>query len=399
MKALVLAAGKSASLVPFSLNRPAPMIQLCGRYVLEHTLELLRQAGFGDVVLVIDAASEQIPAALGDGARYGLSLEYLRQRREGIGGAILDAEEALHSGEHFLLVYADTITRRNIFSLTLQSHHAHHAPVAAVCLTEFPERYGNIYMSGEMRITEIVERPREALGNYVLAGVYVLPRTFFAHLRETHGQMPDAMARLLACEGLFASIWEHEWVDLRYPWDILTANRMIMGGWTEARVAATARISQMAVLSGPVHIGEGAEVRAGAVLQGPCYIGPRSFIGNNVLLRSFTSLGDESVVGFGVELKNSVLMNGSRIGRLSFIGDSVIGEGVDIGAGTMTINREMDDRVIEVPIGARRVSTHLTKVGAFIGDRAKLGAGHTLAPGTVVGVAAQVLSRITYRNA
>jgi bifunctional UDP-N-acetylglucosamine pyrophosphorylase/glucosamine-1-phosphate N-acetyltransferase len=399
MKVLVLAAGKSVSLVPFSVNRSAPMIQLCGRSVLEQTLDLLRQAGLGDVVLVIDAQSERIPAALGDGSRYGLSLQYIRQRREGIGGAILDAEEAMQSGEHFLLVYADTITRRNIFSLALQSHHAHRGPVAAVCLTEFPERYGTIYMTGEMRITEIIERPREALGNYVLAGVYVLPRTFFAHLHETQGQMNDAMARLLAREGLFASIWEDEWVDLRYPWDILTANRMIMGGWTEARVAATAKISEMAVVSGPVIIGDGAEVKAGAVLQGPCYVGPHCFIGNNVLLRSYTSLGNHSVIGFGVELKNSVLMDGSRVGRLSFIGDSVIGEGVDIGAGTMTINRELDDRVIEVPIGARRVSTHLSKVGAFIGDRATLGAGHTLAPGTVVGVAAVVPSRTSYRNA
>ena len=67
MKALILAAGKAASLVPFSGTRPAPMVKLCGRYVLETTLELLRQAGIGDVVLVVDGAGDRryAPALFG----------------------------------------------------------------------------------------------------------------------------------------------------------------------------------------------------------------------------------------------------------------------------------------------------------------------------------------------
>ena len=114
MKALILAAGRASSLMPFSGSRAAPMVKLCGRYLLEETVSLLRQAGVADVVIVIDAQGDRIPAALGDGSRYGVSIQYVRQKQEGIGGAILGAEDALRSGEHFLLVYGDTLTRQNI---------------------------------------------------------------------------------------------------------------------------------------------------------------------------------------------------------------------------------------------------------------------------------------------
>ena len=397
MKALVLAAGKSASLSPFSQSRPAPMLKLCGRYILEQTLDLLRQAGVGNVVIVVDEKSG-IPSALGNGERYGLSLEYVRQRGEGIAGAIQDAEDALRQGDHFLLVYGDTLTRQNIFLETLRSHHEHHGPVASVCLTEHPERYGNIYMTGDMRISKIIERPTSALGNYVLAGAFVLPRTFMKHLAQSPGGMYEAMGRLMAEESLHASIWEESWVDLRYPWDILTANRIVMDGWKEARIAASARISPRAMVSGPVVIGEEAEIRAGAIVQGPCYVGPGSFVGHNCLVRAHTSLGARSLVGFGVELKNCVLMDGSRVGRLSFIGDSVIGEGVDVGAGTMTINREHDEREINVHLGDRVVPSHFRKLGAFIGDRAIVGSSHSLAPGSVVQAGESVPNNLTYRN-
>src|SRR5258706_10100336 len=152
MKALILAAGRASSLHPFSGSRAAPMIKLCGRYVIEEMLNLLRQAGIADVVIVIDPGSERIPAALGDGGRYGVSIQYVRQKIDGIGGAILGAEDSPRSREQFLLVYGDTLTRRNIFAETLRSPHEHHAPAAAGCLPHPPQRYGNTYMAGDMRI-------------------------------------------------------------------------------------------------------------------------------------------------------------------------------------------------------------------------------------------------------
>jgi len=85
-----------------------------------------------------------------------------------------------------------------------------------------------------------------------------------------------------------------------------------------------------------------------------------------------------------VELKNCVVMENTQIGRLSFVGDSVLGENVDMGAGCMTVNRTVDWKQIKVKNGKRPTSTGMTKLGAFLGDNVVVGAGNTLEPGVVV---------------
>ena len=132
------------------------------------------------------------------------------------------------------------------------------------------------------------------------------------------------------------------------------------------------------------YIGKLETVKAGAVLEGPCSIGKNCYIGNNTLVRSYTSIGSDCSVGYGVELKNCVVFNKTRIGRLSFIGDSVLGENVDIGAGTMTVNRTVDWKPVQVKQGTKKIQTEWVKLGAFIGDNVVIGAGNTIEPGTVV---------------
>ena len=77
-------------------------------------------------------------------------------------------------------------------------------------------------------------------------------------------------------------------------------------------------------------------------------------------------------------------MANSEIGRLSFIGDSVLGENVDIGSGCMTVNRSIDWKPISVKSGKRLTSTGMSKLGAFLGDEVVVGAGNMIQPGTVV---------------
>jgi len=191
-------------------------------------------------------------------------------------------------------------------------------------------------------------------------------------------------AQLVRAPGLHASIWEEGWIDVEYPWDILAANRMVMDTWEEAHISRAAQIEGNVTFSGPVRIEAGSVIKAGAVLAGPCYIGRDCYVGNNVLIRSYSSLGAASSIGYGVELKNCVLFGNSNIGRLSFVGDSVIGNNVDIGSGTMTINENMDHTPVAVSVRGEPVNSGLVKLGGFIGDDVKVGAGNTLAAGTVL---------------
>ena len=386
MKAIILAAGKGAHLSPFSDTRPQPMIGVAGRTILDNSLELLKSSGINDIFVVVGHKREKLIDALQEHEYDGLNIHYVEQKQSrGIGNAVLKVKNKISPGEYFLLLYGDILTANNIFSKVQQSFHTFKSPVASICLPPSNQQFGNVFLNAQMEITKIIEKPKSnKFGNYVLAGVFILPASFFQLLESTGQSMEKALKKIVASEGLRASMWEDGWLDVVHPWEILTANKMIMDSWGESSIAKTATLEANVTLQGIVKIGEGVLIKAGAVIEGPCSIGCGSYIGNNSLVRSYTSVGKNCEVGSGVELKNCVVMDSSQIGRLSFIGDSVLGENVDIGSGCMTINRTVDWKPISVQNRKGQVSTNMSKLGAFLGDGVVVGAGNMIQPGTVV---------------
>tara|TARA_B110001454_G_scaffold27362_2_gene26746 strand:- start:48 stop:1253 length:1206 start_codon:yes stop_codon:yes gene_type:complete len=386
MKAIILAAGEGTHLSPFSETRPISMIGVAGRTMLDNTFALLKSAGINDIFIVVGHKKDKLIERLQQQDHNGLNLHYVEQKRKlGIGHAVMQVKNKISPGEYFLLLYGDTLTAENIFSKVQQSFHSFKCPVASICLPPSNQMFGNVFLNARMEITKIVEKPKgNNLGNYVLSGVFILPSSFFKLLESSGNSMEKALKKVVAGEGLRASMWEDEWLDVVYPWEILTANKMIMDSWQESSIAKTATLEANVTLQGIVHIKAGAIIKSGAVLEGPCCIGEGSYIGNNSLIRSYTSVGKNCSVGSGVELKNCVVMDNSQIGRLSFVGDSVLGENVDMGAGCMTVNRTVDWKPISVKNGKRPMGTGMKKLGAFLGDGVVVGAGNTLQPGTVV---------------
>lgn len=398
MKAVILTGGRAAKLEPFTTTRPTVMVNISGKYVLENIIELLRAAGIIDVVLVVGHKRDRIVDYFKGGAELGVNITYATQEELlGIGDAVLRARDRILLGEFFMLVYGDTLVCSNIYSSAINSFNSFRLPIASVCLTPATQQYGNIFMDQEMSILKIIEKPREeGLGNYVLAGAFILPSNFFSLLEENDRVMEKALEALINDQGMKASIWEEEWVDIGYPWDILRANKMIMDSWQRASISKTARLMGDVTIQGPVNIADHVTVEKGTLIKGPCYIGPGSFVGHNVLIREYTSIGANSVVGFGVELKNCVLFGGSKVGRLSFVGDSVIGEGVYIGSGTMTINGRLDGGTIRARGKGIDVDTSLPKIGSFIGDGATVGAGNTLAAGCIIESGQRISHHFTF---
>lgn len=362
------------------------MAVVAGGSLLQRTLTHLREAGVTDVTAVLGQNGEKVREAFGEGQDLDVHLTYVEQDKpRGIGDSILCARRRFNPGEYFILVYGDVAASANMFPHVLQSFNSFKGPIACVCLPGPPtERYGNVYLSGT-RITKIIEKPTTAgLGNYVLAGVFVLPAETLDLVEKCDGDMEKVFERLILSPALHASIWEESWLDLEYPWDILAANRMVMDTWEQTQISSRATIEGNVTLHGPVRIEAGSVIKAGAVLSGPCYIGHDSYVGNNALIRSYTSLGPKSLIGYGVELKNCVLFGNATIGRLSFVGDSVIGENADIGSGVVTFNENLDATPVSVEVRGEAVSSGLKKLGALVGDDVKVGGGNTVAAGTVL---------------
>ena len=386
MKAVILAAGKGSKLNPFSNTRPISMISIAGKALLDNSLFQLKKAGINDVYIIVGHHKEIIQDFVAEKSDSGMNIHCLEQKNNGgIGDAVLTVKGKISPGEYFLLIYGDTLTDENIYSKTQQSFHSFKCPVASICLPPSNESFGNVFLNAQMKINKIVEKPKgNNFGNYVLSGVFVLPESFFGLLEKNKRSMEKALKALVQEGELMASMWENEWLDIVYPWEILKANRIILDSWNESSIAKSAIMESNVTMQGVVNIEEGVVIKAGAVLEGPCSIGKGSYVGNNSLIRSYTSLGNNCSIGYGVELKNCVVLDNSGIGRLSFVGDSVIGENVDIGAGCMTVNRNLGWEKVQIKNGKTILPSGLKKLGAFIGDNVIVGAGNTIQPGTVI---------------
>jgi UDP-N-acetylglucosamine diphosphorylase/glucosamine-1-phosphate N-acetyltransferase len=383
MKAVILAAARSDRLQPFTDSRAKPMIRVAGRPILEYMAEALKAAGVRDLLVVVNHRQETISSVFEHGHAYGLNIEYVYQEViDGIGGALRRCEKLLGE-EPFLLVYGDILTTGAPVVTVMQRFIESGGAVAALSLPAQSREFGNVYLNETMQIVKLVEKPKnQHLSNYVFAGIYVLPPSIFALLGKHQNDMERCYQELIQEGRLFGALWEGGWIDVTRPWHILEANQLVMDLWTKAEIHASVKLQGHVHIEGPVHIEENVEIGSGTVLKGPCYIGRDSYVGNNTLIRQFTSLGPESVVGYGTELKNCVLFGKSMLGRLAYIGDSVIGERVHLGTGVTTVNHWPDNREIAVETQEGAVKTGRVKLGAFIGDDVTIGARRVMGPGT-----------------
>lgn len=400
MKAVILAASPGIKLRPFTETRAEPMVRVADRTVMENILGGLKAANLTDILVVVDGHQASIEKIVGHGHRHGVTLEYVAQGKgTGIGGALMAARSALEDAP-FVMVYGDVLTTGQPYQNLLEHHAETGGCVAAVTLPKSSRDYGNVYLDQDMRVNRLVEKPTDRhLANYVFAGLFVMTPDVFG-LLETHQQNMEAVFHaLVAKKALSATLWDGQWIDITHPWDILEANRILMSAWKTQDIHASVKKLGQVHLEGPMVIEENVVLDSGVVLKGPCFIGAGSYIGTNTLIRENTSVGPQSIVGYGSELKNCVLFGQSKLGRLAYLGDSVIGENVDLGTGICTVNHLPGNNAIEyMDAQGKTLETHMTKLGAMIGDDVIIGARQVLAPGTHIKAGFRAPDNITLRS-
>lgn len=141
------------------------------------------------------------------------------------------------------------------------------------------------------------------------------------------------------------------------------------------------RVEDGVTLTGAVSIGKNTVIKSGAFIEGPVIIGNNCTIGPNCYIRPYTSIGDNCKIGQSVEIKGSVIMPNCNIQHLSYVGDSVVGEGSNLGAGTITANHRHDDASIKSKIKDVLVDTKRNKMGAILSDGVQTGIHTSIYPG------------------
>ncbi len=140
-----------------------------------------------------------------------------------------------------------------------------------------------------------------------------------------------------------------------------------------------------AFISNAVYVAPGTVVEQGAVLRGPAWIGRNCEIRAGAYVRQNVIIGDDVVIGNSCEIKNSIIFNAAQIPHFNYVGDSILGHGAHLGAGSILSNVRLDRGEVQVRLADGRVATGLRKFGALIGDFAEIGCNAVINPGSVIG--------------
>jgi NDP-sugar pyrophosphorylase family protein len=138
-----------------------------------------------------------------------------------------------------------------------------------------------------------------------------------------------------------------------------------------------------------VQLGSGSRVERGAIVRGPAIIGCNTIIRSGAYLRGHVFVGDDCVIGWGTELRQVLILNGSKLPHLNLFFTSLVGNRVQVGGGTFTANFLLSRKEVAVTVELAGLKetfpTGLQLFGAVIGDDFQIGAQCLLQPGTIIG--------------
>jgi len=188
-----------------------------------------------------------------------------------------------------------------------------------------------------------------------------------------------------------------------------------IGAYAQAQLADAYRpallgvVAEGAYLVHPelIYLGEGSVIEPGAYVAGPCIIGRHCEIRHGAYLRGDVILGDHCVVGHASEVKNSIFLNGAHAPHFAYVGDSILGNRVNLGSGTKLSNLALTSlkdpatgqrTTIRLEVNGQMVDTGLAKMGAIMGDDAQTGCNSVLNPGCVIGPRTLIYANISLRK-
>lgn len=325
--AVILVGGQGTRLRPLTLSAAKPMLPTAGVPFLEHLLSRIRAAGMTHVVLGTSYKAQTFAEYFGDGASFGLDIEYVVEDEPlGTGGAIRNVADRLRA-DTAMIFNGDILSGLDLTGL-LRTHWDADADVT-LHLVEVPDAraFGSVPTDADGRVTAFLEKSENPPTKQINAGCYVFKRSVLEQIptgrvvsveRET---FPGLLAEGAVIAGHVDSTY---WLDLGTPAAFVTGSTDLVRG-----------VAPTEALPGP--IGD-ALVLAGAVVEA------------SAELMGGTTIGQGAVVGHGAVVDRSVVFDGARIDAGARVTGSVIGAGAQVGPGAVIADAVIGDRAI---VGAR----------------------------------------------
>lgn len=384
MHLVILAAGEWSRMRPLTDTTPKPLIKICGKTIIEHNIEQIIH-DFEDIYIIVHYKKEQFPLYFGE-SYLGKKIHYIEQSGDimGTGAAILSLRDKIE-WEFLILSWDDLYDPSDILRLKDTPGYG-----ALVKVVDTPENFGIFRVDESGKVLWIVEKPTDpSLGNLAYIGILKQDSQIFEELASLdlspRGELEitDLMMRQISRWAFSAveALWK--WISIGYPWDLLKANDEIIGQYTET-INKWAIIEPNVTIKWNIFLGDGAILKSGTYIEGNVYIGDAAVIWPHAFIRWNTSIGAHTKIGAFVECKNSSIGENTSIPHLSYIGDSVIWNSVNIWGGSKTANLRHDKKTIRAMSKGGLVDTGRRKLGAIIGDDAHLGINTLVYPGRTI---------------
>ncbi|MEM4049186.1 MAG: sugar phosphate nucleotidyltransferase, partial [Zestosphaera sp.] len=342
-------------------------------------------AGVDRIVVVVSYLRDQVverARLLAD--KFSCDVRVVDQGRPlGTGDAVRKGLEEI-SSEYFVVVYGDVYVE---YDDVREFVNVGENLVGAYEVSD-PRKYGVLIVNEDFILRDIIEKPSEAPSNLVNAGIYVLSSKIRKYLDELEPsprgeyELTDAVVKLSKEENVRVVKLSY-WRDLGRPWNLLELNKDLMSSWRDSVIKG--RVESGAVVKNAVYVDEGAEILSGTYIVGPAYVGRDTVVGPNSYVRPYTVVLDRAKIGFNVEVKESIVMSGTHVSHHAYVGDSILGEDCNLGAGTITANLRFDEKPVSYVVKKVRETTNRVKFGAVFGDHVKTGVDVSTMPGVKVG--------------
>ncbi len=343
MKALITAGGRATRLRPITYTINKHLIPLANKPMIFYAIEKLAAVGVKEIGISMNPGETELQKAIGDGARWGVTITYIEQKGGplGIAHVVNNAREFL-GDEPFIFYLGDNIILGSLQRFVEKFESEKLNCVLALSKVKDPQRFG-VPEVLDGRIVRVDEKPSEPKSDYAVTGIYVYDKTFFeafAHIKPSlRGEYEISDIHTWLIENGKAVGYEEItgwWKDTGKPEDLLEGNQLLLGEMMDVSREGAA-IDPSAVLQGKVSIGKGTVVGPRALIRGPVVIGENCKI-ENTYIGPYTAIGN-GVEIYNTEIEHSVVFDDVDLNCSERIVDSLIGANATVISAHSTLPR------------------------------------------------------------
>ncbi|WP_110111338.1 sugar phosphate nucleotidyltransferase [Bacillus sp. CGMCC 1.16541] len=335
MKGIILAGGKGTRLKPLTDEVPKPMLPLCGKPVMEYSIELLKEHGITEIGVTLQHLHYHITSYFGDGSKWGVRLHYFIEKEPlGTAGSLQNAHKFID--DDCVIISGDALTSIHLTSAI--AHHNDQNAVMTIITKEVknPLDYGMVLRNAAGFVKKFVEKPRkhEITSNLINTGVYIITKKVLNYIEENKSVdfSLDLIPKLLKHkERVCSYLTDDYWIDIgqihhyRQAHNDLLSQRYTLSSLSSSYVEEDVLVEEQVTIHSPVYIGKGAIIRKGAVIGPYTTIGSGSVVGASSLI-SHSILSQETAVGNNCQIHEATIAPHVRIQKGTTLSKSVVGK-------------------------------------------------------------------------